>query len=445
MERGEILPRQYRTISGAFHQEPNIEHNNRDHIPWNANSERADKNVIFVNGTKNFTLEQAYEKLFQESYEKWLEKERRKSRAKNAPPTYYEKIEQDKKKHLSYEVIWQIGDMDDTGYETNPEDAKIAEQILKEFAVHLMLDLPNVTSMSQNKIEDPDWKPPFDAGIIITNFALNGDESTPHLHMTFVPYSDHCSRGQQTQNALSKTFARMGYKTTMKHAVDKNNELVWQDTPEGKKPQMVRDAFGAIEWIEEQKEWLAEQIEKRMNCERLFKGKNERGDLLLSDYRRERAAEKALEAELELQRTQQVLEAAKVQTAEELEKLDNQITDKKEDLSIQQRLLDDSTESLKELDEKIAEKDAKVKIADDLYNEISAKAENFDYFNMIVDLRYENQALRDKIQELQSKLQQAYDFMKQFVINGRNLFEMFREQIGEVKEWFKDKVASISR
>ena len=351
MERGEILPGHYRTISGAFHQEPNIEHNNRDHIPWNANSERADNNVIFVNGTKNFTLEHAYEKLFQESYEKWLEKEHRKSRAKNAPPTYYEKIEQDKKKHLSYEVIWQIGDMDDTGYDTNPEDAKIAEEILKEFAMHIMLDLPNVTYISKNKIEDPDWKPPFDAGIIITNFALNGDESTPHLHMTFVPYSDNCSRGQQTQNALSQTFARMGYKTTMKHAVDKNDELVWQNTPDGKKPQMVRDAFGVIEWIEEQKEWIAEQIEKRMDCQRLFKGKNERGDLLLSDYRRERAAEKALEAELELQWTQQTLEVVKVQTAEELEKLENQITDKKEDLSIHQRLLDDSTESLKELDD----------------------------------------------------------------------------------------------
>ena len=339
MERGEILPGHYRTISGAFHQEPNIEHNNRDHIPWNANSERADRNVIFVNGTKSFTLEQAYEKLFQESYERWLEKEHRKSRAKNAPPTYYEKIEQDKKKHLSYEVIWQIGDMDDTGYETNPEDAKIAEDILWNFAMRLMFDLPNVTFISKNKIEDPDWKPPFDAGIVITNFALNGDESTPHLHMTFVPYSDHCSRGQQTQNALSQTFARMGYKTTMKHAVDKNNEPVWQNTPDGKKPQMVRDAFGVIEWIEEQKEWIAEQIEKRMDCQRLYKGKNERGDLPLSDYRRERATEKALEAELELQRTQQVLELAKVHTAEELEKLGNRITDKKEDLSIHQRLL----------------------------------------------------------------------------------------------------------
>ena len=390
------MPGHYRTISGAFHQEPNIEHNNRDHIPWNANSERAGNNIIFVNGTKNFTLEQAYEKLFQESYERWLEKERRKSRAKNAPPTYYEKIEQDKKKHLSYEVVWQIGDMDDTGYDTNPKDAKIAEQILKEFAVHLMLDLPNVTIMSQSKIEDPDWKPPFDAGIIITNFALNGDESTPHLHMTFVPYSDNCSRGQQTQNALSQTFARMGYKTTMKHAVDKNDELVWQNTPDGKKPQMVRDVFGVIEWIEEQKEWLAEQMEKRMDCERLFKGKNERGDLKLSDYRRERAAEKALEAELELQQTQQKLE----------------------------------------------EKDIKVKIADDLYSEISAKADGFDYFDMIVDLRYENQTLRDKIQELQKKLQQAYDFMKQFVINGRNLFDMFREQIGMIKDLLVDKVVT---
>ena len=240
-------------------------------------------------------------------------------------------------------------------------------------------------------------------------------------------------------------MADRGYKTTMKPAVDKNNELVWQDTPEAKKPQMVRDAFGAIEWIEGQKEWIAEQIEKRMDCQRLFKGKNERGDLTLSDYRRERATEKALEAEVELQRTQQVLEVAKVQTAEELEKLDNQITDKKEDLSIQQMLLDDSKESLKELDEKIEEQNAKVEIARELYREVEAKSGNADFFNMIVYLRYENQGLREKIQELQAKLQQAYNFMKQFVINGRNLFEMFREHIGDVKDWFKDKVASISR
>lgn len=189
------MPDIYRTISGALFRAPNLEHNNRDHIPWNALQERADRNVIFVNGTKDFTLEQVYDKLFQRSYEEWLAKERKKSRAKDDPPTYYEKIEKDKKRHLSYEIIWQIGDMDDTGYDTDNLSAIWAEDVLLRFANHLMFEVPNVTIASEWCLEDPEWKPLFEAGIVITNFAFNGDESTPHLHMTFVPYSDNCSRG----------------------------------------------------------------------------------------------------------------------------------------------------------------------------------------------------------------------------------------------------------
>ena len=60
------------------------------------------------------------------------------------------------------------------------------------------LYVTNVTYVSKERLDDPEWKPPFDAGVVITNFAFNGDESTPHLHMTFVPYSDNCSRGQKT-------------------------------------------------------------------------------------------------------------------------------------------------------------------------------------------------------------------------------------------------------
>lgn len=74
-----------------------------------------------------------------------------------------------------------------------------------------------------------------------TDGTVNGNESTPHLHMTFVPYSYNCSRGQKTQNALAQTFTRMGYKTTMEQARDASDELVWQDTPEGKKPQKKLD------------------------------------------------------------------------------------------------------------------------------------------------------------------------------------------------------------
>lgn len=440
-----MLPGQYRTISGALYRAPNLEHNNRDHIPWNANGERADKNVIFVDGTKGFTLEKAYEKLFQESYERWLEKEHRKSRAKDAPPTYYEKIELDKQKHLSYEVIWQIGDMDDTGYDTNPMDAKVAEEILLDFAEYLMKEVPNVTYLSKERIANSDWKPPFEAGVIITNFAFNGDESTPHLHMTFVPYSDHCSRGQQTQNALAQTFERMGYKTTMKQAVDEYEELVWQETPVGKKPQMVRNAYGAVEWIEEQKNWIADRMKERKGWERLFKGKNERGELKFSDYRRERAAEKALEAEMEMERTENALVTVRNQATEEIDNLDRQITDKKMDLAIQNVMVGQGEESLKRLDVKLAETNRKVEIAEELYREMATQSGNTSLFDRAVDLVYENEQLKSKVQTLQEMLNQAYEFMKKLVVGSRNALEVFMEQVEGAKEWIRSKVVGVGR
>ena len=474
------MPDIYRTISGALFRAPNLEHNNRDHIPWNAVQERADRNVVFVNGTKDFTLEQIYDKLFQKSYEEWLAKERKKSRAKDDPPTYYEKIQKDKKKHLSYEIIWQIGDMDDTGYDTDHLSAIWAEDVLLRFAERLMNEVPNVTYVSKERLDDPEWKTPFEAGIVITNFAFNGDESTPHLHMTFVPYSDNCSRGQKTQNALAQTFTRMGYKTTMEQARDASDELVWQDTSEGKKPQMVRTAYGAVEWIEEQKNWIAEEMEKSIGWKRLFKGKNERGDLLLSDYRRERAAEKALEAEREKERQENALYHIQTLSEKTIKKLDEEISAKNmtlectdalieirkndmveweekaeyfklEYLKVDEILTDKKKEveqaqgELSRVTEELDEATRKKEIAMDLYHAISTDSENTDLFDKVVDLTYENERLRNKIQVLQDKLEKAYEFMKQFVINGRNMLDVFREQIGEAKEWVHRKVAGMSR
>ena len=51
----------------------------------------------------------------------------------------------------------------------------------------------------------------------------------------------------------------------------------------------------------------------------------------------------------------------------------------------------------------------------------------------------------NKIQVLQDKLEKAYEFMKQFVIGGRNMLDVFRERIGEAKEWVHRKVAGMSR
>ena len=58
-----------------------------------------------------------------------------------------------------------------------------------------------------------------------------------------------------------------------------------------------------------------------------------------------------------------------------------------------------------------------------------------------LSLTYENKKLQEENRGLRYKLNEAYEFMKQFVINGRNMLEVFKERIGEVREWVRQKVA----
>ena len=66
------------------------------------------------------TLQQIYEKLFAEHYLVW--RKIKKGRGKRFPPAYYEKIEQNKQKHLCYVIILQIGDTD---FVYTPEDTTV--------------------------------------------------------------------------------------------------------------------------------------------------------------------------------------------------------------------------------------------------------------------------------------------------------------------------------
>lgn len=432
-----------KTISGALHRIPNLEHNNRDHWPPNATHDREDRNRFFINGTRQFTIEKVYKKLFESSYQEWREKEIKKSRGDRCPDTYYEKIQKDKQKHVLYEIIWQIGDMEDTGYNTNYIDSLKAEQLLIDFAMHMLKEVPNVTYITKERLEDTEWEPPFEEGIVISNFAFNGDESTPHLHMSFIPYVKNCSRGQSVQNAFSQAFKRMGYATTMKQAVDDADNLVWQETPKGKVPQMKKVEFGAVNWIEEQKEWIAHRMIKEFGWERFFKGKNERGDLLLSDYRRERAAEKAKAAECDLEKKEEELE----NTSEKVKAIEKKVDEvnytleltkqlkllKESEVATYSHMLEATKQEYKKAKDDYLELEEKTRLVEEISNYYSdcGNEREQKLFDTVVELKYENQQLKAENQILRNKLNQAYDFMKQFVIGGVNLLEKFLERIGE--------------
>ena len=477
------------TISGAMYSAPNLEHNLRTHIPPNSVEERRHLNWVYTKDSE-ITLQQVYEKLFAKPYKEWRDREIKKGRGKRFPPTYYEKIEQDKQKHLCYEIIWQIGDMRDTGFIYTPDDAHRAQDLLDEFAKYL-LELPEVCVVTQKELDDPSWKPPFDAGLIVHHMVYHGDENSPHIHMTYIPYTTNSSKGAPVQNAFAQTFKDLGYPTTMKQAVAETGDLIWKKDEDGNlKPQMKRDRYGGADWVETQKVILQDMMLKEFGWERFYKGSNPRGNLLLSDYRREKAAEMAKEEERKLEDIkdkvvtgQATIQAQAEQMEAMLESLDKgaeaerqlsiRITDKNSELDDVLRNLADKSTELDEVKQDLTDKKSEVreqeqkltlikedadetiqkaKFAEELidyFRNINSGDREKAYFEKMLDLKYENECLKQENQELKAenrslraKLEKACDFMRQFTINGINMLEHFLRSIGE---WVQQKVAGMSR
>ena len=70
--------------------------------------------------------------------------------------------------------------------------------------------------------------------------------------------------------------------------------------------------------------------------------------------------------------------------------------------------------------------------AERLKKELLKTVDGDDYLReQVIELRYQNQMLREENRSLKDKLEKAYEFMKQFVIGGINLLEKFFEWIGE--------------
>lgn len=321
--------------------------------------------------------------------------------------------------------------------------------------------------------------------------VYHGDENSPHIHMTYIPYTTNSSKGAPIQNAFAQTFKDLGYPTTMRQVVTESGDLVWQKDEDGNlKPQMKRDRYGGADWVETQKAVLQDMMLKEFDWERFYKGSNPRGNLTLSDYRREKAAEMAKEEERKIEDIkdkvtagQATIQAQAEQMEAILESLDKgveaerqlsvRIADKNVELN---EVLQDLTDKSYELDEvkqdltdkksEVWEQERKMTLIKEDTNETIQKAqfakeliEHFKntssgerekaYFEKMLDLKYENECLKRENEELKAEnrslkatLEKAYDFMRQFTINGLNMLEHFLRSIGE---WVQQKVAGVSR
>lgn len=170
-----------KSISGVIGK-GSIRHNNRDFYAANVDQSRTKDNIVLCNEN----LKDAYHQLFDEALTEYNAKQKRKDRR---IPDYYEHIRTSKQEKLFYEVIFQIGNKDDTAVGT--EDGETASKILQEFYEKLKADNPHIH---------------------IFNAVIHMDEATPHLHIDFIPVATNSKRGLKTRNSLSKALEQQGFK-----------------------------------------------------------------------------------------------------------------------------------------------------------------------------------------------------------------------------------------
>ena len=105
-------------------------------------------------------------------------------------------------------------------------------------------------------------------------------------------------------------------------------------------------------------------------------------------------------------------------------------------------MITDKKNKLEMLTSKENELVERTKIAENVYDMFRHGGDD-DVREKLIDVMYENQRLQKENKSLKELLEKAYDFMKQFVIDGGNLLEKFMESDG--KTFPKNKIKTSVR
>lgn len=100
-------------------------------------------------------------------------------------------------------------------------------------------------------------------------------------------------------------------------------------------------------------------------------------------------------------------------------------------------MITDKKNKLEMLTSKENELIERTKIAENVYDMFRQGGDD-DVREKLIDVMYENQRLHEENKSLRELLEKAYEFMKQFVIDGVNLLERFLESVGKVMEKIKN-------
>ena len=156
-----------------------IGHNNRTFVAKNVNADKISDNIIYVQKD----LKETYKEIFSEALEKYNAKQKRSDRVIK---DYYEHIKNNNKEKLFYETVVQFGNINTAkvGTESGERAKKMLEEYMKDF-----------------EKRNPNF--------IVFNAVMHLDESTPHLHIDFIPVAYNQTQGLETRVSMRKACEQM--------------------------------------------------------------------------------------------------------------------------------------------------------------------------------------------------------------------------------------------
>lgn len=300
-----------------------ISHNNRKFVAKNVDENRVKDNIVLC----NVDLKKTYDDLSGTALEEYNSKQKRKDRRIE---NYFDHIENGKQEKPFYELIFQIGNKDDTP--CGSEDAAMAVDILREYHTDFLERNPHIK---------------------VFNAVIHLDEATPHLHVDFVPFATEQSRGLSTRNSLSKALEQQGFsaKTNL-------------ETP-------------AKQWTDFEKQRLAEVMLKRgIEWEKLG---THNEHLSVLDFKKQERAKEVRQLDGEIGSKELILEWRKqavLDTEDTLDKLGTELQEKSAEVEQLDSAISEKQNALTKTDTALAEKQA-------ILSESAHKVFKIDYIDNI--------------------------------------------------------------
>lgn len=354
-------------------------------------------NIFLIYGTDNLVqdVKAVYHQEFDEALKAYNENQ---TRADRKIEDYFEHVA-NKEQDMAVEIIIQIGDR--AYWQQHYENKCYMKKIYSMMLAELQYLLPE---------------------FVVANAAVHMDEDSPHMHVVGVPVATGYKKGLSKQVSKRKVFTK-----------EVLSEVL-QDELRAVANTKVMIAFD-------------EQIREKS------KGRNH--DLSVMEYKvlkEEIRYDELKEQADEKQQENEQLDREKAQLVQQYDTLSMRVAVKQMDYEeADERVKEANTradrieayiktqsDTLVDLEEKATKLERKAEIAEQVYEMACGSGGNEALREKLIDVMYENEQLKAENSKLRETLNKAYDFMKQFVMDGRNLLERFLESIGQVVEKVRD-------